>query len=82
MQEVRLYKKGKRSIVPHVHGIKDYRKILNFQTGGNWIDKTPVCAAKRGNCESLCLGYRAGDSGHCIFQVEGCYRTECSRGKL
>ena len=80
-QEVRLRKKGKRLVVPHVHGVKDYRKILNFQTSGNWIDKTPVCTAKRENCEPLCLGYRAEDSGRCIFQTEGVFRTECSRGK-
>ena len=81
MQEVRLRKKNERYNFPHVHGTKDYRKVLNFKVDRGWIDKTPVCTAKRGNCEPMCIGYRAGDSGACIFQTEGAFRTECSRGR-
>ena len=82
MPNVRLRKKNERTYKePYVHGVKDYRKILNFQVDKGWIDKTPVCTAVKGNCEPLCLGYRAGDSGSCIFQTEGPFRTECSRGK-
>ena len=84
MQEVRLRKKNERSKLPyfHTHGVKDYRKVLNYVVDKGWIDKTPVCTAKRGNCEPLCLGYRSGSSGTCVFQVDGAFRTECSRGKL
>ena len=81
MQEVRLRKKNERPKWPFVHGVKDYRKVLNFQVDTGWIDKTPVCTAKRGNCEPLCLGYRSGSSGACVFQVDGAFRTECTRGK-
>ena len=82
MQNVRLRKKSERPKWPYVHGVKDYRKILNFQVDKGWIDKTPICTAKKGNCEPLCLGFRAGSSGACVFQTEGIYRTECTRGKV
>jgi hypothetical protein len=82
MQTVKLRKKNDRRVFwPYVHGVKDYRKILNFQVDKGWIDKTPICTAVKGNCEPHCLGYRAGSSGACIFQTEGPFRTECSRGK-
>ena len=81
MQEVRLRKKNECRKLPYVHGVKDYRKVLNFQVDKGWIDKTPVCTAK-GNCEPLCLGYQSGSSGTCVFQIEGVFRTECCRGKL
>ena len=83
MQEVRLREKNDRRIFkPYVHGVKDYRKVLNFQVDKGWIDKTPVCTAKGRNCEPLCLGYQSGSSGTCIFQTSGAFRTECNRGKL
>ena len=49
MQNVRLRKKSERPKWPYVHGVKDYRKILNFQVDKGWIDKTPICTAKKGN---------------------------------
>lgn len=83
MAEVRLRKKNEKKFYnfPHVHGVRDYRKVLNFKVDKGWIDKTPCCLAKRGNCESLCLGYRPGSSGACVFQTDGVFRTECSRGR-
>ena len=81
MQEVRLRKKGFVR-KPHVHGVRDYRKILNFVVDKGWVDKTSVCTAFKGNCEPLCLGYQAGNSGRCLFQVSGIFRIECSRGSL
>lgn len=82
MENVRLRKKNDRTVYkPYVHGVKDYRRVLNFRVGGNWIDKTPVCTAKKGNCEPHCLGFCPGSSGTCIFQSEGVFRVECSRGK-
>ena len=77
MQEVRLRKKGSVN-KPYVHGVKDYRKVLNFVVDDGWVDKTPVCTC-RGNCEPLCLGYSPGDSGRCIYQVSGVFRMECCR---
>ena len=83
MQEVRLRKKGSdRPNWPYVHGVKDYRKVLNFVVDRNWIDKTPVCTAFKGNCEPHCLGFCPDSSGRCVFQSSGIYRTECHRGKL
>ena len=58
MDNVRLIKKGSRQrFLPFVHGVKDYRKVLNFKVDGGWIDKTPVCTAKQGNCENSCIGF-------------------------
>lgn len=81
MQDVRLRKKGNKGFRPYVHGVKDYRKVLNFKVDRGWIDKTPVCTAA-GNCENLCLGFCPDVSGACIFQSVGPFRVECSRGKL
>ena len=80
MQEVRL-RSGRKQPPPHVHGVKDYRQVLNFKTSGTWIDKTPVCMAVKGNCEPLCLGYQPSVSGSCVFQSQGPFRIECSRGR-
>lgn len=80
MQVKLIKKKDMQAFRPYVHGVKDYRKTLNFKVDGGWVDKTPVCTAKKGHCEPHCLGYRAGNTSRCIFQVEGPFRTECSRG--
>jgi hypothetical protein len=83
MAEIRLRKKNERKTYnfPHVHGVKDYRKVLNFAVDKGWIDKTPMCTAIKKNCEPMCIGYRPGSTGRCIFQSEGPFRTECSRGR-
>jgi hypothetical protein len=82
MQEVRLRKKGSFTKKFPSPGFRDYRKVLNFQVNGNWIDKVPICTAKRGRCENLCLGFCPDSSGNCIFQFSGVHQTECDRGKL
>ena len=68
MQEIRLRKKGFVR-KPYVHGVKDYRKVLNLKVDNGWIDKTPVCTAIRGNCENMCTGFHCDSSGSCVFQV-------------
>lgn len=75
---VRLIKKHDRAVFRPFLGVKDYRKILNFQVGRNWIDKTPCCMCSLGKGER-CIGYRGGDNGQCVFQVVGPYRVECTR---
>lgn len=81
MPEVRLRKKGSVR-KPYVHGVRDYRKVLNFVVDKGWIDKTPVCSAAKGCCENLCLGFCPNDSGGCLFQSSGPFRVECSRGEI
>lgn len=81
MQVKLIKKKDMQAFRPYVHGVKDYRKVLNFKVDDGWIDKTPVCTASTGKQEDHCLGFRAGSSGRCVFQNQGPFRTECSRGK-